>query len=154
NTTGSQAFQNVQVWAFNRTEMESGATAHVVSFSLPQKIGGGAGVTVFSLLPSNLRTNGSAPAAGTPNYFASIFGIFNARVWKFHVDYGVPANSTFTGPSDVTISSFNVGPSSVPEQTGNNVDTLTYRLMMQNQYQNVNGTESLWLTHTIGNGGS
>jgi hypothetical protein len=106
------------------------------------------------LLPSNLRTNGSPPAAGTPNYFASIYGIVRARVWKFHVDYGVPANSTFTGPSDVTIASFGSGPGNVPEQTGNNLDTLTYRLMMQNQYQNVNGVESLWLTHTIGNGGN
>src|SRR6266436_6495687 len=150
-TTGSQAFQNAQVWAFNRTEMESGVTAHVVSFSLPQKIGA---TSLFGLLPSNLRTNGSAPAAGTPNYFTSIYGIFAARVWKFHVDYGVPANSTLTGPSNVTISSFSAGPGSVPEKTGNNVDTLSYRLMMQNQYQNANGVESLWITHTIGNGGS
>jgi hypothetical protein len=151
NTTGSQAFQNAQVWAFNRTEMESGVTAHVVSFTLPQKI---SGTTIFGLLPSNLRTNGSAPSAGAPNYFASIFGSFVARVWKFHVDYGVPANSTFTGPSNVTISSFSAGPGSVPEKSGNNVDTLSYRLMMQNQYQNANGLESLWITHTVGNGGS
>ncbi len=150
-TTGSQAFQNAQVWAFNRTEMESGTTAHVVSFNLPQKIGA---TSLFGLLPSNLRTNGSPPSAGTPNYFTSIYGTFAARVWKFHVDYGVPANSTLTGPSNVTISSFSAGPGSVPEKTGNNIDTLSYRLMMQNQYQNANGVESLWITHTVGNGGS
>ncbi|HAF25441.1 MAG TPA: hypothetical protein DCK93_21460, partial [Blastocatellia bacterium] len=151
NTTGSGAFQNVQVWAFNRAEMESGVTAHAVSFNLPNKI---SGTSIFSLLPSNARNNGSAPPAGTPNYFTSIYGIVRARVWKFHVDYAVPSNSTLTGPTNVTISSFSAGPGTVPENGGNNLDSLSYRLMMQNQYQNLSGTESLWLTHTVGNGGS
>src|ERR1044071_3050677 len=44
STTGSGSFQNVQVWAFNRTEMESGVTAHAVSFNVPKTI---QGVTVF-----------------------------------------------------------------------------------------------------------
>ena len=48
STTGSGSFQNVQVWAFNRTEMENGATAHAVSFTLPKSING---VSIFSLLP-------------------------------------------------------------------------------------------------------
>jgi hypothetical protein len=68
-STTTNAFQNAQVWAFNRAEMESGVTAHAVSFSLPSKI---QGVTLFGLLPSNARKNGSAPPAGTPNYFTSI----------------------------------------------------------------------------------
>jgi hypothetical protein len=91
-----------------------------------------------------------APPAGSPNYFASIYGIFAIRVWKFHADFTTPGNSTFTGPTDVPIASFNVGPSNVPELGGNNIDTLSYRLMMQNQYTNIGGKESLWLTHTVG----
>jgi hypothetical protein len=148
-TTGSQAFQNAQVWAFNRAEMEAGVTAHAVSFNLPAKV---QGISIFSLLPSNLRNNGSPPGVGTPNYFASIWGTNRVRVWKFHVDYTVPGNSSFTGPSNVTISSFSSGPSNVPEKDGNALDSLTHRVMMQNQYQNRSGIESLWLTHTIGNG--
>ena len=150
NTTGAGSFQNVQTWAFNRAEMETGGTAHAVSFSLPSQI---AGSTIFSLLPSNLRNNGSSLPAGTSNYFASLWAPTNrVRVWKFHVDYAVPANSTFTGPTAVTIATFNPGPATAPEQTGNNLDTLAPRAMMQNQYQNVGGTESIWLTHTVGNG--
>jgi hypothetical protein len=42
----------------------------------------------------------------------------------------------------------------VPEKQGNNLDTLSYRLMMQNQYTNIGGKESLWLTHTVGSGGT
>jgi hypothetical protein len=142
-TTG--AFVNPKVWAFNRLEMEAGQPAHGVSFTVPKS----GSVTYFSFLPSNVRDNGSAPPAGTPNYFVEIYGSTVARVFKFKVDYTTPANSTFTNAANVTLSSFGAGPASVPEKQGNAVDTLAYRLMMQNQYQNLNGTESLWLTHTV-----
>jgi len=151
-STGSQSFQNVQVWAFDRVAMEAGnPNATGVSFALPRTIGG---VSVFSLLPSNARSVTGAPPAGAPNYFASIYGSYAIRVWKFHVDYATPSNSTFTGPTNAAIASFNVGPSDVPELGGNSLDTLTYRLMMQNQYTNIGGRESLWLTHTVGSGGT
>jgi hypothetical protein len=151
STTGSQSFKNVQLWAFDRVAMEAGTPATSVSFNLPARI---QGVTVFSALPSNARSVTGLPPAGRPNLFASIYGSYNIRVWKFHVNYVTPSQSTLTGPTNVGISTFNVGPASVPEQQGNTLDTLTYRLMMQNQYTNIGGRESLWLTHTVGNGGS
>src|SRR5215213_228110 len=150
-SSGSGSFQNVQVWAFDREAMEAGKPAGAITAALPRTVGG---VTVFSLLPSNARTVTGLPPAGTPNYFASIYGSYNIRVWKFHVDWANPANSTFTGPTNASSGTFNVGPSTVPEKTGNNLDTLSYRLMMQNQYTNLGGRESLWLTHTVGNGGA
>jgi hypothetical protein len=150
-TTGVGSYRNAQVWAFDRTAMESGAAAKSVTFNLPKTSGG---VTVFSLLPSNMRVATGTPPAGSPNYFASIYGSYAIRVWKFHVDWVNTASSTFTGPTNVPIATFNVGPSTVPEKGGNNLDTLSYRLMMQNQYTNLNGTESLWLTHTVGSGGT
>jgi hypothetical protein len=150
-TTGAQTYQNAQVWAFDRVGMEAGLPAQSVSFILPKTVGG---VTVFSLLPSNARAATGLPPAGSPNYFASIYATYQIRVWKFHVDFQTPANSTFTGPTNVPISTFNVGPGTVPMKDGNNVDTLTYRVMMQNQYTNLSGTESLWLTHTVGSGGT
>jgi hypothetical protein len=151
-TTGSGAFQNVQVWAFNREQMEAGvANPQAVTVSLPRTSGG---VTVFSLLPSNARSVTGLPPTGTPNYFASIWGTFAIRVWRFHVDWASPSSSTFSGPTNAPIATFNVGPGDVPEKDGNNLDTLSYRLMMQNQYTNQNGRESLWLTHTVGSGGT
>jgi hypothetical protein len=147
-STTSLAFQHVKVWAFNRTDLESGAALRGVSFNLPAKI---QGIPVFGLLPSNLR--GAAPPAGRPNLFASIYGSYRVRVWKFHVDWATPASSTLSGPSDVSIGTFSVGPATVPEPSpGHALDTLTYRLMMQNQYRNLSGQESLWLAHTVGNG--
>jgi hypothetical protein len=148
-TTGSQSFQNAQVYAFDRVAMEAGQPAQAVSFAVPRTVGG---VTVFSLLPSNARSVTGLPPSGSPNYFASIYGSYNIRVWKFHVDWANTAGSTFTGPTNATIGTFSVGPGNVPEQTGNNLDTLSYRLMMQNQYTNLGGAESLWLTHTVGSG--
>jgi hypothetical protein len=151
-STGSESFQNVQVWAFNRQQMEAGTPgAQGVSFAVPTRVGG---TSVFSLLPSNARQVTGAPPAGSPNYFSSIYGSYAIRTWKFHVDWASPANSTFTGPTNTAVSTFNVGPSDVPELDGNALDTLSYRVMMQNQYTNLNGRESLWLTHTVGNGAS
>jgi len=147
-STGSGSFKNVQVWAFNREQMEAGnPSPQGVTASLPTNVGG---TTVFSLLPSNARMVTGLPPTGAPNYFASIWGSYAIRVWKFHVDWSNTANSTFTGPTNVGIALFNPGPSNVPERQGNNIDTLSYRLMMQNQYTNLNGRESLWLTHTVG----
>ena len=151
-SSGSQSYQNAQVWAFDRAAMEAGdPNAKGISFSVPRTVGG---VSVFSLLPSNARAVTGAPPAAAPNYFASIYGSYAIRVWKFHVDWSTPSNSTFTGPTNVGIATFNVGPGDVPEKDGNNLDTLSYRLMMQNQYTNIGGRESLWLTHTVGNGGT
>jgi hypothetical protein len=149
-STGSEAFQHVQVWAFNRQQMEDGnPSPQAVTATLPGTIGG---TSVFSLLPSNARSVTGLPPAGTPNYFTSIWGSYAIRVWKFHVDWTNTANSTFSGPTNVPIATFNPGPSDVPEASpGNPIDTLSYRLMMQNQYTNIGGQESLWLTHTVGN---
>src|SRR5262249_7773065 len=77
-----------------------------------------------------------------------------ARIWKFHVDWNNTANSTLTGPSTVTLASWGVAPTSVPAKSGNALDSLRERLMVQNQYTNLAGVESLWLTHTVANPGS
>jgi hypothetical protein len=149
-TNAGGSFQNLRVWAFDRAGMEAGQPAQSVSFVLPKTVGG---ISVFSLLPSNAHLPTGLPPTGRPNFFASIWGAYAIRVWRFHVDWQTPASSTFTGPTNVPVATFNVGPSTVPEKEGNSLDTLTYRLMMHNQYANLNGTESLWLSHTVGTGG-
>ena len=104
----------------------------------------------FTLLPSNYR--GTTPPAGSPNYVVGESNVsFAWEVFKFHVDYAIPANSTFTGPTNVTQAIYTGAASSVPEPApGNNSDTLADRAMMQNQYRNIGGAESLWVNHTTG----
>src|SRR4051812_15533823 len=151
-SSGSGSFQNAQVWAFDRNALEAGdPKAKAVSFTLPKTTGG---VSIFSLLPSNAHAVTGAPPAGAPNYFASIYGSYAIRTWQFKVNWATPSSSTFTGPTNTSVATFSVGPSNVPEKQGNNLDTLSYRLMMQNQYTNIGGKESLWLTHTVGSGGT
>ncbi len=147
NVFGPSAFKNVRVWAFNKDDFYSGsASPRAVSFDLPQSSGG---TTVFSLLPSNARSQTGMPPAGRPNLFTSIWGSYQLRVWKFAPNWTTPAASTFSGPTNASVATFSVGPSDVPSPR-NSLDTLTYRLMMQNQYTNIGGAESLWLTHTVG----
>ena len=150
NVFGPSTFKNVQVWAFNKDDLYGGsASPRAVTYKLPQSSGG---TQVFSLLPSNARMQTGAPPAGRPNLFTSIWGSYQLRVWKFTPNWTTTASSTFTGPANATIATFSVGPSSVPSPA-NALDTLTYRLMMQNQYVNLGGAESLWLTHTVGSPG-
>jgi hypothetical protein len=107
----------------------------------------------FTLLPSNARLQTGTPPAGRPNLFASVWQFTNAvTVYKFHVDWNSISTSTFTGP-DIVIApaSWIVPPATVPAQGGNNNDTLAIRLMMQNQYTNLAGVESLWDSHTVRN---
>src|SRR4029077_20985164 len=107
----------------------------------------------FTLLPSNARLQAGTPPTGTPNYFSTVFYFTKAgSFYKFHVDWNSISLSTFTGPF-ITIApaSWISPPSTVPAQGGNNNDTLAIRLMMQNQYTNLAGVESLWVTHTVRN---
>jgi len=143
------SFSNVRVWAFNKAQMYAGApTAQVVTFNAAKVTMGGSN---FGLLPSNARLQTGTPPAGRENLFAALTGFTNVvRIWKFHVDWNNTANSTFIGPTDAaTGATWAVGPGTVPELQGNDLDTLTYRAMMQNQYTNIAGVESLWNVHTV-----
>ena len=57
-------------------------------------------------------------------------------------------NGGDAGFSSSRCSSWAEPPASVPSKSGNNVDTLEIRLMMQNQYSKVGSAESLWDSHT------
>ena len=141
-------YLGARVWALDLEAMEAGdPTVSVVSFDVPKV----QGALPFSLLPANARVQAGAPPAGTPAYFTAVHLFTDRiRVWKFDVDWATPSNSTFTGPSDSsTGSTWGVPPNTVPSLNGNNIDTIGYRLMMQNQYANIGGVEALWMSHTV-----
>lgn len=139
---GQESFQEVRAWAFNRTQMEAGQPLQQVVIDTNT-------TTYFSLLPSNMR--GAQPPSGAPNYFVSESqSVYGVEVFKFHADYS-GSGSTFTGPTQIGHSSYTVPNGAVVPQpsTTTTLDTLYDRLMMQNQYRNLGGTESLWLAHTV-----
>lgn len=156
----------VRVWALDRNAMLNGSL-NAVFFDLPTCAGTSASCSVYSLLPANLR--GALPPAGSPNYLANIeapntgaaipFNSSVVHLWKFHVDWTTPSNSTLTGAPDVAVATF-LEPISksgsslvfnvIPQQgTRTKLDSLGDRLMMQLQYRNLGGQESLWATHTV-----
>lgn len=142
------SFRNVRVWALEKDAMYDGDAAQAVAFDAPDRTGP---CTVFSLLPSNARVQAGTPPAGRENLFTSTWCYTTlVRVWKFHVDWATPGNSTFSGPTDSsTGSAWAAGPNAIPVLDGNDLDTLPMRAMMQNQYANIGGVESLWNTHTV-----
>ncbi len=47
-----------------------------------------------------------APPAGSPNYQMELATSKTLNLFKFHVDFAVPANSTFTGPTALSVPAF------------------------------------------------
>lgn len=134
----------VRVWVLDKAAMLSGGALRQVVFDCLD-------TTCASLLPSNAR--GALPPAGAPNYFAAVGAPDQFYLWEFDVDWTTPANSTFTGPTALTIADFAIAPSIPQPGTTNLLDSLSFRLMMQLQYRYLDGVEALWVTHSVASGG-
>ena len=140
------AFSSSRVWAFNKAQMYAGApSVQSVFFN----VSGGD----FTVIPSNARLQTGTPPAGTPNYFLSTWLFTNAlTIYKFHVDWDRISLSTFTGP-DVPIAATSWPNAAVANAaqpgTATLLDVLQIRAMVQNQYTNFGGVESLWAPHTV-----
>ena len=91
-------FAGSKACAYDGAAMRNGAAATQVCFQLSTSFGG--------LLPSDLD-GATAPPAGSPNFFLN-FGTNSLNLWKFHVDFTTPANSTFAGPTSIPVAAFNV----------------------------------------------
>ncbi|HKS25605.1 MAG TPA: IPT/TIG domain-containing protein [Thermoanaerobaculia bacterium] len=148
-TFGPAVFQTARAWAFNKAQMYAGSpTVNVLRFDVP---GGD-----FTAVPSNARLQTGTPPPGRPNLFVSTQFFLNAlAVYKFHVDWNNLGSSTFTGPdtplSPTSWPAANVA--NVPQSgTTQLLDTLQLRSMVQNQYTNFGGVESLWIPHTVRRG--
>ncbi len=160
-------FQGVRVFALNRSAMLNGTgapTPGAVAFTItPAALG-----DTYSLVPATFRT-GTAPPAGTPEYFMAIDSPFTSGVslnkvytWRFHVDFATPANSTFgvgashtpNGTTTVNnfVDAFTSTTNLVPQPMGAQpLDTLGDKLMTPLVYHNLLGVESLWAAHTVNN---
>ena len=169
-SSGSAAF------AFERSAMLNGQPARVVYFDesanppAPEFV-------YFGQLPSD-ADGSKAPAPGTPDYFAEVDDPstlpptpadptgFDLRIWKFHVDWSNPANSTFgqSGAPDYLIPVapfvrpqcvYGYGPNCVPQKGGAQMlDVLGDRLMFRMAYRNYADHQSLLINHSVVANGS
>jgi len=136
--------------ALDRANMLTGGAANEICFQQ--------GSNVFSLLPSDLDGS-TPPPAGEPNFFIELLSTSSLGLFKFHVDFTTPANSTFTGPTSIAVASYGEacgGGACIPQPPGDGtqLDSLGDRLMFRNAYRNLNGTEYLVVGHSVTAGSS
>ena len=165
--TNNTTFNGVRVFALPRNSMINGTgapNAGAIAFTVdPATLG-----DAYSLQPAGFRT-GSVPPAGTPEYFLAVNSPDSAdvvqtqvHVWKFHVDFATPANSTFgmgtnhALDGNITVNGFvnaYTSTAAIVPQNGTTVklDTLGDKIMSPVVYQNLGGTESLWASQTVNN---
>lgn len=137
-------FKGAKACAFDRNAMLAGTAATQQCFQLSTSFGG--------LLPADLD-GATAPPAGSPNYMVN-FGSNSLNLWKFHVDWANPANTTFTGPTNIPVAAFTRacgGGTCIPQpSTTQQLDSLADRLMYRFAYRNfADGHESLVVNHSV-----
>jgi hypothetical protein len=135
-----------KVCALDRASMLAGLSATQQCFQLSTAFG--------SLLPADVD-GPTAPPAGAPNYMISD-GTNALLMWKFHVDWTTPANTTLTGPINIPVSAFSHPcPTSprgacVPQpSTNQKLETLADRLMYRFAYRNFGTHESLVVNQAV-----
>jgi hypothetical protein len=159
-TPAGDAYLGQAAWAFERDRMLKGQPAQLIYFDL-----GTLNLAFGGQLPSNLD-GFTLPPAGAPNYFVEVDSSAdtglgaNLRIWKFHVDWNTPANSSFgvSGQpnSIVPVTDFarpncTVSAGGCVPQLGSagQLDSLGDRLMYRAAYRNFGDHESLVINHTV-----
>lgn len=137
---------NARLVAFDRAALEAGQAADAVRIDLAWPS--------FNLLPANARAQTGLPPVGTPGYMVETWPGNQLSVWRFRVDWTTPANSAVLAQSLVAVAPYAAVPDYVPTPAdpSHGVDSLQDGPMMQLQYTNLAGAESLWLTHSVGTG--
>ena len=161
-------FQGVGAYALNRAQMLAGNPSPQVIFFIvppggtPYNIGDG-------LLPADMDGT-TLPPAGSPEYYLGSMdnnGPYGApqdalTLWKFHVDFAVPANSTFTLANTINTAPFNSilglcggSRACIPQpSTTNKIDHLGYRQrpLFRLGYRNFGTHESLVTNQSVSAG--
>lgn len=141
-----QTFIGADACALDRNAMLAGNPAQIICFQQTS--------SVTTLLPSDMDGT-IPPAAGEPAFFANL-GTNSFQLWKFHVDFVTPTNSTFTGPTTLPVAAFTplCFQSCVAQPAaGSFLDGLGDRPMYRLAYrQFADGHEALVMNHSITTG--
>ncbi|MCU1453057.1 MAG: hypothetical protein JWN46_1203, partial [Acidimicrobiales bacterium] len=144
------SFSGGQACAMDRARMLAGLSATQLCFTTNAAYGG--------LLPADLDGT-KPPPAGAPNVMLSVGSTATSLAsWKFHADFATPANSTFSGPTALSVASYSAacdGGTCIPQPgTTTKLDSLADRLMYRLAYRNLGDHESLVITHSVVAGSS
>ena len=143
----SPAFLGADACAYDGNAMRNGQLATQICFQQAPTVGG--------VLPADVDGS-TPPPAGSPNYMVE-FDVNSLNLYKFHVDFATPGNSTFSPtPINIPVAPFtpaacNGGSTNcVPQpNTFTLLDTLGDRLMYRLAYRNFGDHESLVLNHSV-----
>ena len=154
NIAGS-AFIGANVCAADRSKMLTGSAATIQCFQQDSNH--------FGMLPADLDGS-TPPATGTPNFVMELdpSGSANLDLFKFHVDFTTPANSTFTGPTLIPVATFTplcntqYRGACVPQPTPGSdlLESLGDRLMWRLVYRKFSDHSTLLVSHSVVAGGS
>jgi hypothetical protein len=150
NTFSGIGFAGANACAFDRANMLTGGAANEICFQQDP--------SVASLLPSDLDGS-TAPPSGEPNFYLELYDTSDLGLFKFHVDFTNPANSTFTGPTTIPVASYSEacgGGTCIPQLPGDGtlLDSLGDRLMFRLAYRNFGDHEALVVNHSVTAGSS
>ena len=161
-------FQGVGAYALNRAQMLAGNPSPQVIFFIVAP-GGTAFNIGDGLLPADLDGS-TLPPAGSPEYYLGSMdnnGPYGApqdalTLWKFHVDFAVPGNSTFALANTINTAPFNSilglcggSRACIPQPgTANKIDHLGYRQRPLHRlaYRNFGTHESLVTNQSVSAG--
>lgn len=135
-------FTGAESCAMDRTNMLLGNAAKMVCFQR--------GTGDFALLPADLD-GATPPPAGAPNFQMDLASSTQVNLYKFHVDFVTTSNSTFTGPTKLTVAAYTDACSTCIKQPspGENLDSLGDRLMNRLAYRNFGDHEAMVVSHSV-----
>jgi len=132
--------------AFDRKSMLSGKSKAAMICFAPNN-------NNFSFLPSDLN-GAKLPPTGAPNHYVELGNSSNSLdEYDFHVDFGHPKQSTFTGPHSIPVPSYALacgGGDCIPQPSpGEEVESLGDRLLFRLAYRNFGDHESMVVAHSV-----
>jgi hypothetical protein len=143
NMFSGNSFAGPRLCAYDRTAMLNGAAATQQCVQLSTSYG--------SVLPADLD-GATLPPAGAPNYMLSKASS-SLNMWKMHVDWATPANTTLSAAINIPVTAFNAacgGGTCIPQAgTRQQLDSLADRLMYRLAYRNFGDHESLLANHSV-----
>jgi hypothetical protein len=132
-----------EVCALDRTAMLTGGAMSAQCFLNSDE---------SSFLPSDMDGNGIAEQ-GEPAFITALYDSSHLHLFKFHVDFSNPSNSTFTGPTTITVATYSPACDEndcIPQPSpGVGLETLSDRLMFRLAYRSFSDHESLLVTHDV-----
>src|SRR5579859_3209367 len=140
---GGNTYSGPEVCALDKSKMINGLAATQQCFKQNS--------FYFSLLPADI--DGSTPPPGGSPELLLALANNSLQLWKFHVDWTTPANSSHSGPTQFSVPSFNEacgGGACIPQPaTPEKLDSLGDRLMYRLAYRNFGDHEALVVAHSV-----